>query len=56
MLYSRKLLHSPFAIRDKFFDLDFTLLFSILLLELLVFSHNIHQVEDNLIIIPKAMQ
>ena len=32
MLYSRKLLHSPFAIRDKFFDLDFTLLFSILLL------------------------
>jgi rod shape determining protein RodA len=32
MLYSRKLLHSPFAIRDKFFDLDFTLLISILLL------------------------
>ena len=30
MLYSR--LHSPFAIREKFFDLDFTLLFSILLL------------------------
>ena len=32
MLYSRKLLHSPFAIRDKFFDLDFTLMISILLL------------------------
>ena len=32
MLYTRNSLHSPFAIRDKFFDLDFTLLFSILLL------------------------
>ena len=32
MIYSRSSLYSPFAIRDKFFDLDFTLLFSILLL------------------------
>jgi rod shape determining protein RodA len=32
MLYSRNSLHTPFAIRDKFFDLDFTLLISILLL------------------------
>ena len=32
MIYSRSSLYSPFAIRDKFFDLDFTLLLSILLL------------------------
>jgi rod shape determining protein RodA len=32
MLYSRNSLHTPFAIRDKFFHLDYTLLFSILLL------------------------
>jgi rod shape determining protein RodA len=32
MLYSRSRLHSPFAVRDKLYDLDFTLLFSILLL------------------------
>lgn len=32
MLYTRTSLHTPFAIRDKFFDLDFILLFSILLL------------------------
>jgi len=32
MLYSRKFLHTPFALRDKFFDLDFVLLFAILFL------------------------
>jgi|TARA_B110000211_G_scaffold53624_1_gene59319 rod shape determining protein RodA len=32
MLYSRNTLHTPFAIRDKIFHLDFTLLLSILLL------------------------
>ena len=32
MLYSRTSLHTPFAIRDKFFNLDFTLFFAILLL------------------------
>ena len=32
MLYNRSSLHTPFKFRDKFFDLDFTLLFSILLL------------------------
>jgi rod shape determining protein RodA len=32
MLYNRSSLHTPFKLRDKFFDLDFTLLFSILLL------------------------
>ena len=32
MLYSRNSLHTPFAIRDKFFNLDFVLLFSVLLL------------------------
>ena len=32
MIYSRSTLYSPFAIKDKFFDLDFILLFSILLL------------------------
>ena len=32
MLSSRTSLHSPFIVRDKFFKLDFTLLFSILLL------------------------
>ena len=32
MLYSRNSLHSPFNIRDKFFDLDFILFFSILIL------------------------
>ena len=32
MLLNRSSLHSPFALRDKFFDLDFTLFFSILLL------------------------
>jgi rod shape determining protein RodA len=32
MLLNRSSLHSPFALRDKFFDLDFTLIFSILLL------------------------
>jgi rod shape determining protein RodA len=32
MLYSRNSLHTPFAIRDKFFDLDFVLLFAVLLL------------------------
>ena len=32
MLYTRSSFHSPFAIRDKFFDLDFPLLISILLL------------------------
>ena len=32
MLYSRNSLHTPFAVRDKFFHLDFILLFSILLL------------------------
>jgi len=32
MLYSRNSFHTPFTLRDKFFDLDFTLLLSILLL------------------------
>jgi rod shape determining protein RodA len=32
MLLNRSSLHTPFALRDKFFDLDFTLFFSILLL------------------------
>jgi rod shape determining protein RodA len=32
MLYSRNSLHTPFAIRDKFFDIDFFLFFSVLLL------------------------
>jgi len=32
MLFSRNTLHTPFALRDKIFHLDFTLLFSILLL------------------------
>ena len=32
MLYSRNSLHTPFAIRDKFFNLDFVLLFAVLLL------------------------
>jgi len=32
MLLNRSSLHSPFTLRDKFFDLDFTLFFSILLL------------------------
>jgi rod shape determining protein RodA len=32
MLYSRKSLHTPFSIIDKMYNLDFTLLFSILLL------------------------
>jgi len=32
MLYTSTSLHTPFSIRDKFFHLDFTLLFSILLL------------------------
>jgi rod shape determining protein RodA len=32
MLYSRQSLHSPFSVKDKLFNLDFTLLFSILLL------------------------
>ena len=32
MLYSRKSLHTPFSIIDKMYHLDFTLLFSILLL------------------------
>ena len=32
MLYSRSSFHSPFSIKDKLFGLDFTLLFSILLL------------------------
>jgi rod shape determining protein RodA len=32
MLYSRNSLHTPFAIRDKFFNLDFILFFSVLLL------------------------
>jgi rod shape determining protein RodA len=32
MLYNRSSLHSPFSIRDKLYNLDFTLLFSILLL------------------------
>ena len=32
MLYSRNSLHSPFAIRDKLFSLDFILFFSVLLL------------------------
>jgi rod shape determining protein RodA len=32
MLYSRNSLHTPFAIRDKLFNLDFILFFSVLLL------------------------
>jgi rod shape determining protein RodA len=32
MLYSRHALHSPFSVRDKLFNLDFILFFSILLL------------------------
>jgi rod shape determining protein RodA len=32
MLYSRNSLHTPFAIKDKFFDIDFFLFFSVLLL------------------------
>jgi len=32
MLYSRTSLHTPFNLRDKFFHLDYTLLFSIMLL------------------------
>ena len=32
MLYSRNSLHTPFAVREKFYNLDFTLFFSILLL------------------------
>ena len=32
MLYSRNSLHTPFAIKDKFFNLDFVLLFAVLLL------------------------
>ena len=32
MLYSRNSLHIPFAFRDKFFNLDFVLFFSVLLL------------------------
>jgi rod shape determining protein RodA len=32
MLYSRHTLHTPFSIKDKLFNLDFTLFFSILLL------------------------
>ena len=32
MLYSRSTLHTPFALRDKFFHLDFTLLFSVFVL------------------------
>jgi rod shape determining protein RodA len=32
MLYSRNSLHTPFAIRDKFFNIDFVLFFSVLLL------------------------
>ena len=32
MIYNRESIHSPFAIKDKFFGLDFALLFSILLL------------------------
>ena len=32
MLYTRNSLHTPFAIKDKLFNLDFTLFFSILLL------------------------
>ena len=32
MLYNRHSLHSPFSIKDKLFNLDFTLFFSILLL------------------------
>jgi rod shape determining protein RodA len=32
MLYSRNSLHTPFNIRDKLFNLDFTLFFSVLLL------------------------
>jgi rod shape determining protein RodA len=32
MLYSRKSLHTPFAIRDRFFNLDFILFFAVLIL------------------------
>ena len=32
MIYNRESIHSPFAFKDKFFGLDFALLFSILLL------------------------
>ena len=32
MLYSRNSLHTPFAIRDKLYDIDFILFFSVLLL------------------------
>ena len=32
MLYSRNSLHTPFAIRDKLFNIDFILFFSVLLL------------------------
>ena len=32
MLYSRNSLQTPFVIREKFYNLDFTLFFSILLL------------------------
>ena len=32
MLYSRNTLYSPFAIKDKIFDIDFILFFSVLLL------------------------
>ena len=32
MLYSRNSLHTPFAIKDKFFDIDFFIFFSVLLL------------------------
>ena len=32
MLYSRHSLHSPFSVKDKLFNLDFILFFSILLL------------------------
>ena len=32
MLYSRNSLHNPFSLREKFFQLDYTLLFSILIL------------------------
>ena len=32
MLYSRNSLHTPFAFRDKFFNLDFILFFAVLLL------------------------
>ena len=32
MIYQRSLIHSPFSVKDKIYNLDFTLLFSILLL------------------------